>query len=52
MKCIDIFTCILQEGRADCLANEEGDRQIASALAFHGDEEVSFYFCRSEFVLI
>ncbi|KAI8977690.1 heat shock protein 70 family [Mycotypha africana] len=29
-----------KEGRADCLANEEGDRQIASALAFHGDEEV------------
>ncbi|KAI7873301.1 heat shock protein 70 family [Mucor mucedo] len=29
-----------KDGRADCLANEEGDRQIASALAFHGDEEV------------
>ncbi|KAI8342213.1 heat shock protein 70 family [Choanephora cucurbitarum] len=31
---------INKEGRADCLANEEGDRQIASALAFHGEEEV------------
>lgn len=40
-KFIDIFLFLLfQEGRADCLANEEGDRQIASALAFHGDEEV------------
>ncbi|KAI7870789.1 heat shock protein 70 family [Spinellus fusiger] len=29
-----------KEGRADCLANEEGDRQIASVLAFHGEEEV------------
>ncbi|KAI9493121.1 heat shock protein 70 family [Zychaea mexicana] len=29
-----------KEGRADCLANEEGDRQIASVLAFHGVEEV------------
>ncbi|KAI7907357.1 heat shock protein 70 family [Cokeromyces recurvatus] len=29
-----------KDGRADCLANEEGDRQIASVLAFHGDEEV------------
>ncbi|KAI9311792.1 Hsp70 protein-domain-containing protein [Dichotomocladium elegans] len=29
-----------KEGRADCLANPEGDRQIASVLAFHGDEEV------------
>ncbi|KAI7849304.1 heat shock protein 70 family [Circinella umbellata] len=29
-----------KEGRADCLANEEGDRQIASVLAFHGNEEV------------
>ncbi|KAI8992547.1 heat shock protein 70 family [Pilobolus umbonatus] len=29
-----------KEGRADCLANEEGDRQIASVLTFHGDEEV------------
>ncbi|KAI9307102.1 heat shock protein 70 family [Cunninghamella echinulata] len=31
---------INKEGRADCLANEEGDRQIASVLAFHGVEEV------------
>ncbi|KAG0165409.1 Hsp70 protein that interacts with Zuo1p [Apophysomyces sp. BC1034] len=29
-----------KDGRADCLANEEGDRQIASVLAFHGEEEV------------
>ncbi|KAG1313124.1 hypothetical protein G6F64_002483 [Rhizopus arrhizus] len=31
---------INKEGRADCLANEEGDRQISSSLAFHGNEEV------------
>ncbi|GAA5810240.1 hypothetical protein MFLAVUS_003660 [Mucor flavus] len=37
-----------KEGRADCLANEEGDRQIATALAFHGDEEVIGSQAKSE----
>ncbi|KAI9021449.1 heat shock protein 70 family [Phycomyces nitens] len=37
-----------KEGRADCLANEEGDRQIASVLAFHGTEEVIGSQAKSE----
>ncbi|KAI8329130.1 heat shock protein 70 family [Chlamydoabsidia padenii] len=37
-----------KEGRADCLANEEGDRQIASVLAFHGEEEVVGSQAKSE----
>ncbi|ORZ06463.1 heat shock protein 70 family [Absidia repens] len=37
-----------KEGRADCLANEEGDRQIASVLAFHGEEEVVGTQAKSE----
>jgi hypothetical protein len=31
----------LQEGLADALVNEDGDRQIAQAISFNGDEEVS-----------
>lgn len=38
-----MFLTFIQEGRADCLANEEGDRQISSTLAFHGDEEVIYW---------
>ena len=30
-----------QEGTADCIANEDGERQIACAIAFHGEELVS-----------
>jgi len=30
----------LQEGLADCIANEDGERQIASAISFHGEETV------------
>ncbi|ORX48872.1 HSP70-domain-containing protein [Hesseltinella vesiculosa] len=41
-------TSIGYEGRADCLANEEGDRQIASVLAFHGQEEVVGSQAKSE----
>ncbi|KAI8078893.1 heat shock protein 70 family [Halteromyces radiatus] len=37
-----------KEGRADCLANQEGDRQIASVLAFHGEEEVVGSQAKSE----
>lgn len=29
-----------QEGLADCIANEDGERQIASAISFHGEETV------------
>jgi molecular chaperone DnaK (HSP70) len=32
---IAVFT---KEGVAECIANEDGERQIASALAFHGEE--------------
>lgn len=30
----------LQEGLADCIANQDGERQIASAISFHGEETV------------
>jgi len=30
-----------QEGLPDCIANEDGERQIATAIAFHGEEMVS-----------
>ena len=30
-----------QEGNADCIANEDGERQIACAVSFHGEETVS-----------
>ena len=29
-----------QEGLAECIANEDGERQIACAIAFHGEEIV------------
>ncbi|KAL6305706.1 actin-like ATPase domain-containing protein [Sparassis latifolia] len=29
---------LTKEGLADCIANEDGERQIACALAFHGEE--------------
>ncbi|KAI5885042.1 actin-like ATPase domain-containing protein [Schizophyllum commune H4-8] len=32
---IAVFT---KEGHAECIANEDGERQIACALAFHGEE--------------
>lgn len=32
---------VVQEGLADCIANDDGERQIASALSFNGTEEVS-----------
>lgn len=30
-----------QEGLADCIANDDGERQISNALSFSGEEEVS-----------
>ena len=30
----------LQEGLADCIANQDGERQIASAISFHGEQTV------------
>lgn len=32
---------INKEGLADCIANDDGERQIASALSFNGEEEYS-----------
>jgi hypothetical protein len=29
---------LLQEGLAECIANEDGERQIACAISFHGEE--------------
>ena len=31
---------IPKEGLADCIANEDGERQIACAVSFHGEEIV------------
>jgi heat shock 70kDa protein 1/2/6/8 len=31
-----------QEGLAECIANEDGERQIACAVSFHGEEIVSY----------
>jgi len=36
----------LQEGLADCIANEDGERQIASAISFHGEETVRISLSR------
>jgi hypothetical protein len=33
-----------QEGLAESIANEDGERQIACAVAFHGEEIVSLPF--------
>ncbi len=30
-----------KEGNADCIANEDGERQIACAISFNGEEIVS-----------
>lgn len=32
------IACINQHGRADVIANENGERQIATRIAFHGDQ--------------
>jgi hypothetical protein len=32
---------VVQEGQADCIANEDGERQIAAAVSYFGLEEVS-----------
>jgi len=37
-----IFCFRLQEGLAECIANEDGERQIACAISFHGEETASF----------
>jgi len=40
--CIELEVNVdLQEGLPDCIANEDGERQIATAIAFHGEEMVS-----------
>jgi molecular chaperone DnaK (HSP70) len=31
----------VQEGLADCIANDDGERQIPTAVSFNGTEEVS-----------
>ena len=36
------FLLVLQEGLAECIANEDGERQIACAISFHGEEMASF----------
>jgi heat shock protein 1/8 len=44
-----------QEGLAECIANEDGERQIACAISFHGEETVSFFFfrlCAFSFVIV
>ena len=33
-----VITYTVQEGNADCIANEDGERQIACAVSFHGEE--------------
>jgi heat shock 70kDa protein 1/2/6/8 len=38
----------LQEGVAECIANEDGERQIACAVAFQGEEMVSRSLCCRE----
>lgn len=35
----------IQEGLADCIANDDGERQVASAVSFNGEEEVSSCPC-------
>ncbi|PIL30023.1 transporter [Ganoderma sinense ZZ0214-1] len=32
------ISVLTKEGTADCIANEDGERQIACAIAFHGEE--------------
>jgi hypothetical protein len=32
-----------QEGLAECIANEDGERQIACAISFHGEETASIF---------
>jgi hypothetical protein len=34
-----------QEGHASCIANEEGERQIACAVSYSGEEVVRYRFC-------
>ncbi|TEB14213.1 hypothetical protein FA13DRAFT_1617125, partial [Coprinellus micaceus] len=29
---------LAKDGTAECIANEDGERQIASAISFHGEE--------------
>ena len=36
----DLTLTFAQEGHADCIANEDGDRQIANAIAYGPEEEV------------
>lgn len=36
------FFKFFKDGRADCIANEDGERQIPTMVAFSGEEEVSY----------
>ena len=38
LTCID---CPLQEGLPDCIANDDGERQISNAVSYGGEEEVA-----------
>lgn len=38
---LTLYHIMIQEGLADCIANEDGERQIACAVSFHGEETVS-----------
>lgn len=37
-QCYGSIACINQHGRADVIANEDGERQIATRMAFDGDQ--------------
>jgi heat shock protein 1/8 len=38
-----------QEGLAECIANEDGERQIACAISFHGEETASIFSPHASF---
>ena len=38
------LTIRVQEGNPDCIANEDGERQIACAISYAGEEVVRFAF--------
>jgi molecular chaperone DnaK (HSP70) len=42
---------ISQEGNAECIANEDGERQIACAVSFHGEEMVRCLSLVDQFLL-
>lgn len=42
------LTLVSQEGHAECIANEDGERQIAAAVSYNGEEVVSQDFTHSD----